>query len=224
MFSRLLKDIRASLGDAFFPPRCPLCDKFVKISDRSCEDCEAGLHHLEADAFLGHLPNVWLKRCRSRFAYDGKVRDAIHGLKYNERLDTVRFFASELLEELLKMGEFDIIVPVPLSPKRIVSRGFNQAALVARCLAKAAGARADMDSLRRVREVSPQVGLERNERIANIRGVFAVDDKNARYVAGRDILIIDDVLTTGATANECARVLINAGAKSAKALTVARTI
>lgn len=212
------------LTDVLFPPRCPLCDIFVTVRDRPCADCELSLQRLEGDAHLPHLRRVWFTKCRSRFAFDGRVKDAIHSFKYNERFDLVRFFADELAKEVLTMKDADVIVPVPLHPKRLGKRGFNQSALIARRMGKILGVPADVDSLKRVRNIEPQVGLERDGRLSNVKGAFAVDDRRAILLKGRSIVLIDDVVTTGATVNECAKALHDAGVASVNILSIARAL
>lgn len=210
--------------DAIYPPRCPLCDAFAMEQDIPCSACGPSLVRLEGDAYLPHLPRRWFSRCRSPFAHEGRPREALHSLKYGERFDLARFFASELAREAAMIEGMEAVVPVPLHPRRLRERGFNQSALIASRLGRTLRVAADLDSLRRVRDIAPQVGLDRHERIENVKGAFAVHPRRAGSLSGRGILLIDDVLTTGATANECARALIEAGAKGVSVLTVARAL
>ena len=210
--------------DAVFPPRCPFCDSFVHERARPCEDCAHSVRRLDSEAFVPHIPKSVLSFCRSCFAFEGRVKDALHGFKYGDRQDLLSFFAKEMAAEASAVGGFDLIVPVPLAPRKLSDRGFNQSALIARRMAKWAGAPADLRSLVRVREIPPQVGLEREARIENVRGAFAVRKGREGRLAGREVLLIDDVMTTGATLAECARALRGAGAASVWALTVARTL
>lgn len=210
--------------NALYPKKCPLCDKFISGHSSTCDSCLRTVLFLEADAHFAHFKKLWFSKCRSRFAYDGPIRDAIHKFKYSERLDLVRFFSSELADEACNMGRFDLIVPVPLHRKRLAKRGFNQSAVLARNMAGQTGVPANLDSLKRARHIEPQVGMEREERIENVKGAFAVDPKTASNIAGRNILLVDDVLTTGATANECAKVLVRSGAREVSVLTIARTL
>ncbi|HPM41763.1 MAG TPA: ComF family protein [bacterium] len=210
--------------DAVFPPRCPLCDSFVHERACPCEDCAHSVRRLDSEAFVPHTPKSVLSFCRSCFAFEGRVKDALHGFKYGERQDLLSFFAREMALEAASVGGFDLIVPVPLAPRKLSDRGFNQSALIARRMAKGAWAPADLRSLVRARDIPPQVGLEREARIENVRGAFAVRRGREARLDGREILLIDDVMTTGATLAECARALRSAGASSVWALTVARTL
>lgn len=219
-----LNDIFNFVLNALYPKKCPLCDGFIPDGDPLCGPCSRSAVILEADAHLAHFKKLWFSNCRSRFAYDGPIRDAIHKFKYSERLDLTRFFSGELANEAEEMGQFDLVIPVPLHRRRLAKRGFNQSALIARGIGRCISVPADLDSLERARHIEPQVGLERESRIENVKGAFAISDKGAQKIADRHILLIDDVLTTGATVNECAKVLVRSGAKSVKVLTIARTL
>jgi ComF family protein len=122
----------------------------------------------------------------------------------------------------LAVGVYDIMLPVPLHVQRLRWRGFNQAQLLARPLAHAAGVRLDPYSLERVRPTRPQVELDEKERRHNVAGAFRV--LRPKAVAGRRVLLVDDVYTTGATVDECSRVLLRAGAQSVDVLALARAV
>jgi ComF family protein len=180
------------------------------------------LRRLEADFTAPHLYHKWFDRARSLFPFEGALRDALHGFKYEQRFDLVRFFVSQLEVEARAMGVFDIVIPVPLHSKRLKERGFNQASLIARPLARKMECAYDVNMLKRTKEVGPQVGRELKDRLKAVKGIFEVTDQ--KKIKGKSVLLIDDVLTTGATANECARVLKKGGASLVNILTIARTI
>jgi ComF family protein len=213
-----------TIADLVYPPRCPLCDRFVRAHAEPCGACKTSLHRLEGDAFFPHLAKTWFERCRSCFAYDGHLREALHRCKYGERLDLVHYLAAEAWPQAQKLLPIDLIVPVPLHRKRLAFRGFNQSALIAKGVGCALWLPVDVKSLARIRSVPPQVGKSREERIKNIAGAFAVRDGRAEALDGKNILLIDDVVTTGATVNECAKMLRNAGVKSVSVLSIARTL
>lgn len=177
---------------------------------------------VEADFTAPRLNHAWFDRARSALPYEGRVKDAIHGFKYGERFDLARVFATFLHDEASRMGRADVAMPVPLHPKRLHRRGFNQSAIIARPLAKRLGIDFDARGFVRVRNTATQVGQTIGERLAAMKGAFLVRD--AKVVKGRRVLLVDDVLTTGATINECARVLKKAGAIRVDALTVARVL
>jgi ComF family protein len=183
------------------------------------------LHYLEGDFTAPHLDRVHFSRARSCFAYEGKILDAIHGLKYSKRFDLISVFAEYLVREAGCMGPYDMIVPVPVHWWRLWRRGYNQSALLARAVGKGLSIQVEFHALKKKRLVHPQVGLSRDERLKNMKGVFGVNRKMTNRLKGANVLIIDDVLTTGATVNECAKALISGThCNSVDVLTIARTI
>ena len=152
--------------------------------------------------------------------YDGELRRLIHLLKY----DRMRPLAEPLGERLGRLdlgpGSADLVVAAPLHWRRRRERGFNQAELLARRAALAWGLPFDAKGLRRTKATPPQAGLTRAERLVNVRGAFLAPRRVA--IQGRRIVLIDDVMTTGATLDACARALKRAGAASVTAVTLAR--
>ena len=164
-------------------------------------------------------------------SYEGGLRDLIHLLKYQQVRPAAEVLGHMLAEAIANLepslpdGAIPV-VPVPLHPRKQRQRGFNQAELIARVALKQL-ARSQRFQLRtgilvRQRETGSQIGLTRHQRRENLRGAFAVIDPAP--IAQRDILLVDDVLTTGTTASECARVLRRAGAAQVWVVTVARTL
>jgi ComF family protein len=153
------------------------------------------------------------------FDYEGPIAAAIQALKYQGRDDlAVPLVRRWRLEWHVQVAPDRLVVPVPLHTRRLAKRGFDQAWLLAREVARAIGAEARPRALRRVRSTPPQVGLGRAERERNVRGAFAA----ALPLPGRDILLVDDVSTTGATLHACAEALLQAGARSVHGLVLAR--
>ncbi len=160
---------------------------------------------------------------RAAARYGEVVRETLHAFKFGGRRALAAPLA-ELLAELgpdsLPGGAPDLIVPVPLHPRRERERGFNQALLLARRVGRAWSRPVRSDVLRRTAPTPPQTELGVDARRANVRGAFAV--RRPELVADRHILIVDDVFTTGATVGECARCLRRAGAATVGVLTLAR--
>ena len=169
--------------------------------------------------------------------YDGELRDLIHLLKYEHVLPATHVLAEMLATAVVpilpRMAADTIVIPVPLHTARRQERGFNQAdalldALLRQLAAQPKGAgrgfRARLDVLVRVRPTKSQTGLTRPQRRANVKGAFQVSRTQAKAIAGRDVLLIDDVFTTGTTVAECARVLKRAGASRVWVATVARVV
>lgn len=151
--------------------------------------------------------------------------EAIHLFKYAKKTSVghpLSLLAKETFFQFWDTHEIDLIVPVPLHIKRLRERGFNQAYLLIRRWAKEEGISFDGLTLSRSRWTEPQTTLSRKERQKNIKGAFFVE--HPERVEGRKILLVDDVYTTGATVNECARVLTEAGADLVDVLTLARAV
>ena len=157
---------------------------------------------------------------RSPYAYGGALADALRLLKFSARTDLGaplgRLLAPSVADCAARL-EAPLVVPVPLSRRRLAQRGYNQAALIA--LAAARGVRTEL--LFRVRDTPSQIGLSAAQRREALRGAFAAAP---RAFAGRDVIVIDDVMTTGATLAACADALHQGGARRIVALTVARAL
>jgi len=158
---------------------------------------------------------------RAAGLYAGPLRDAVQGLKFGRRAALARPLAALVLEQsAAAVPAGATLVPIPLARERERERGFNQAALVAERVARGLGAPLFPRWLARTRATAPQTALDAAARRANVRGAFVA----STAAAGADVVLVDDVLTTGATAGECARALRAAGANSVGLLTVARVL
>jgi ComF family protein len=231
--------------DLVFPALCPVCDASLAEGRRDplCGTCWAAIPRLRPP---------WCERCgwpfrtltpmpvpppspacgpcraeppgwdwaRAGAEYEGVVREAIHAFKFEGKRTLARPLAALLLEQVGRepLEDAAALIPVPLARVREQERGFNQAALVADRLAEAWRLPVRPGWLARVRATAPQSDLGASERRANVRGAFVAPGA----VAGRSVIVVDDVLTTGATAEECARALRAAGAARVGVLTVAR--
>jgi ComF family protein len=223
--------------DAVFVPRCLGCDR---AGSHYCARCAATLRPLPppwcvscgqpvADA---GPPAPRCRACRDRplplrgvrsaAALEGPLRRAVHRLKYRGRSGAARVLAELLVPPAAELvpaaGAPPLVLPVPLFPARERERGYNQAALLARPLAGRLGLPCRTDLLRRRRATAPQVGLSRAQRFENVRGAFVAGPE----VAGREVLLVDDVTTTGSTLGSAAAACLAAGARAARAVTLAR--
>ncbi len=182
------------------PYRSPACRRcgapLVSDAAATCGDC------LRDEPSFERAVNFGL--------YEGALRDAINLLKYRG----IRRLSGPLSGMMLRMEfpDVDAVVPVPLHEKRLRQREFNQSALLAASIARHIGATLETGCLVKIRDTPPQVGLRSRERIKNIKGAF--DIRRADRIRGGRILLIDDVVTTGATVRECSRVLKKAGARA----------
>lgn len=208
----------------FAPSRCSLCDVLLREAETLCLECHRHLHFLPADFTPHRLKHIWFSRARSAVAYEGKIVQALWALKYGKRFDLVRFFTTLLLRELSAMSGIDMIIPVPLHRKRLVERGYNQAALLVRGLSQYTGIKTDFFSLARKHFHRPQVGQSAEERMKQMDRSFFVPKYREHHIKQKRILLVDDVVTTGATASECARALMMADVASVELLTIARPI
>jgi ComF family protein len=153
------------------------------------------------------------------------MMDAVHQLKYGGKTDLARSLGSFLASfavEWLNTPRGLLMMPVPLHPKKLRKRGFNQSLLLAREVQSRLAVELDFLSFKRIRNTPSQTGLKRNERRKNVRGAFHIDAQ--RPINGRAILLVDDVATTTSTLNECARVLKKAGSDKVFCLVLARTL
>ena len=215
-----------SFLDLFFPKRCVGCGK---LGSYFCANCKGKIQTVENQtclvcgrvAFAGKTH----PRCQGKYTIDGSVavfvfggpiREAIHRIKYRQNFDLIYELIDLFLRNFWTIGvNFSnqaIFLPVPLHPRRLNWRGFNQAELIAKDLAKRLNLDYNPNLLRRVRNTKPQVELKGKERQQNVFRAFEVVDKDG--VKDKDFILVDDMRTTGATLKNCANVLKRTGARS----------
>jgi ComF family protein len=222
-----------ALLDLLFPPRCPGCRELVASAAPFCARCLETL----AEVPLACCPlcgepeerevcercRAWppsFERARAPYLHGGALADAIHRLKYEDRPHLARPLSALVATRLApELDWCEIVAPVALHENRLRKRGYDQALLLARELGERAHKRVVARAVKRVRDTPPQVGRDRAQRVANVQGAFAAD---AREVAGRRVLLVDDVLTTGATAQAAAKALVDAGARAVRVVALAR--
>jgi len=236
--------------DLIYPPRCAICQEFL-WKDRAqknqeellfCQPCFDGFSEITSPLctvcgrpFASKVEEdhpcedclrktLFYDMVRAPYLYEGGIMEAIHQFKYAGRTHLadslgplLAFFVNEWMDTTLEC----LTIPVPLYPKRLREREFNQSLLLARHVASLLGTELDFLSLRRIRYTQPQTGLRSEERRRNVRKAFEITNREA--VKGRNVLLVDDVTTTGNTLNECARVLKRAGSKGVFGLVLART-
>jgi ComF family protein len=165
------------------------------------------------------------QRARAAVRFDDTARTLVHALKYADRLDLAPIMGRWMAQAGRDLTrEADLLLPVPLHWRRQWARRFNQSALLAEVVGKASGLPVSHGALRRVKATAQQVGLARTERARNVQGAFAVRPDARIEVAGRRLVLVDDVLTTGATLEACTRALMRAGAASVDVLVFARVV
>ena len=164
-------------------------------------------------------------RARAAVRYDDVARTLVHALKYQDRTDLAPAMGRWMARagrELL--ADADVLVPVPLHWKRGWSRRYNQSGALARVIERQTGVKLSSEALRRVRPTQQQIGLSRKERASNVQGAFKVAADRQSLIHGRRVVLIDDVLTSGATVDACARALLRAKAASVDVLVFARVV
>jgi ComF family protein len=240
---KAINALRHGLFHLVFPDDCRVCGEPLRKVSRIpvCARCLESTQSIDAEFFCAACRTPFLNRfpldesgrcalCRLGLAgfdqvysfgwYEGPLRTLIHLFKYGGVRPLARVFGKYLKRALPVEREFDLVVPMPLHWKRRWDRGFNQAALLAREVARRFGVPVSK-VVRRSRATPPQAGLTHAKRRANVRGAFKV--KRGTRLNGLRVLLIDDVLTTGATAAACARELKRAGAAHVTVLALART-
>jgi ComF family protein len=164
-------------------------------------------------------------RARAAVRYDDVARTLVHALKYQDRTDLAPAMGRWMAHAGRELvGEADALIPVPLHWRRGWSRRYNQSGALARVIERQTGAKVLSEALRRVRPTQQQIGLSRAQRASNVQGAFKVTPHRQPDIQGRRVVLIDDVLTSGATVDACARALLRAKAASVDVLVFARVV
>lgn len=231
------------LADIVLPPLCLACRLPVQGHGGLCATCWREVDFIEpprcdrlgvplpypaggvivSAAALASPPDYG--RARPVARYDGVMRNLIHDLKYRDRHEGVKLFAGWMGHSgsgVLK--DANVLVPVPLARARLWGRRFNQAALLSRALSGLSGIPDAPLALHRVRRTATQVGLTPEQRRRNVAGAFRVPEGKEVEIAGKNVVLIDDVITTGATVNACAKTLKRAGASRVDVVALGRVV
>ena len=200
--------------DLIFPPTCEFCGKVGKYV---CDNCYKKVIYLE------------LKKTKKNdkffmYKYDEEIRKLILKYKFGDKSYLCNFFADKICdckEAVDFISNYDMIIPVPLHKKRLQERGFNQTKEVVKLISKKLkNIKCENNVLKKCKNTIPQSMQNGNSRKSNVENVFYVN--NASIIANKNVLIFDDIYTTGATANECKKALIKAGAKKCGIMAIAR--
>jgi ComF family protein len=239
--STLLKNAAQSALDALLPPLCCACGGLTAKAHAFCASCWGELnfitppycaccgvpfeYSIDQGALCGAcmMEKPLFVEARAPLSYDDESRALILPFKSADRTDYAPAFARLMLQSAAEIiQKSDVIVPVPLHVLRLFARRYNQAAMLALGIGKASNKKVLLQALHRRKRTPSQGTLHRNERKRNVAGAFAVNPAMKKHLQGKAVLLIDDVLTTGATANACAKVLLAAGAKEVRVLALAR--
>jgi len=245
-FARIFAPVRAAFRfavDTALPPLCAACRSPLGDGAGLCAECWAKLHFIEPPycARLGipftYDPGPGLlsmeaianppayDRARAAVRYDDIAREMVHRFKYGDRLDLAPMMGGWMARAGKELtADADALVPVPLHWRRLWARRFNQSAALCRAVSELTGVPVLLETLKRVRPTPQQVGLDKSERAANVQGAFRVAPERKPDVVGRRLILVDDVLTSGATVDTCARALLRAGAAHVDVLVFARVV
>jgi ComF family protein len=198
------------------PPFCHFCgipvgENIFEEKTSRCIECTSQRYYFKK----GYTASI----------YDNLIKECIHSLKYNSHTylgSTLGTVMSEYAKKFIPVEDIDLIVPVPLHWKKLRDRGFNQSVVLGSVLAEKTGVMFVSKGISRTKSMPSQVRLSRNERMHNLEGAFCVT--KPEYFVNKRLLLVDDVFTTGATMNECARALIKSGAKEVSAFSLARGV
>ena len=241
VLKKLRSSFAASLGNIIIPPICLACETHVAEQGSLCPHCWGDMRFIEkpfcavlgtpfsfdlgegvlsADAIAN--PPVY-ERARAVAHYGGIAKKLVQGLKFSDRTDLAPWMAHWMVRAGKELLQDDpIIIGVPLHRRRMFFRRFNQSAELARYIAMQSGQLYMPAVLQRIRATKQQVGLKMTERQANVRGAFRVPKDQKTKIVGKRVLLVDDVLTTGATLSAASRALLRGGADSVDCITFAR--
>jgi competence protein ComFC len=237
-FRLWLKDTWTGLQDIVYPPKCSVCKSigpaiicgrckaaFGGLEEQLCSRCGGVMRNRTCRNCTQGTPR-YIKRARSAGKFEGALREAILQLKYKGKRKLAEplcgFLEEFLLDKPFGKASFDVVVPVPLHFSRFREREFNQAELLAKATSEFLGLPLEKNVIVRTRKTKPQADLHANERARNVHGAFTVPD--GLPIAGKNILLVDDVVTTCATTDECAKVLLESGAKAVYVISLARDV
>lgn len=225
------KPFLKTLLSIVYPARCAVCDRVMPVGQKGiCRECEEEIEYPEGALCCkcGKPVEEEMEYCRdcsgkavsfqsgrAAFLYNGAMRGSVSRFKYQGRAEYAAFYAEMIWNrerEWIRGRKADLLVPVPVHPKRSHKRGYNQAALVARFLGKLTGIPVSEDFLLRIKNTLPQKELSDHERRLNLQQAFTVSDREQElYPWAKCVIIIDDIYTTGSTIEACAQVLKGAG-------------
>lgn len=231
------------LLDMLFPPHCPSCREPTAAEGNFCSSCFAKLRQIAAPLCdCCGIPFAFAveagSRCpecletppaftaaRAALVYDGISAPLVSALKFHDQWSGLqRYVALMQAAGAAVIAGSDMLIPVPLHWRRLLGRRYNQSALLAYGLSRETGIPCIPDLLQRVRYTPPQMRLDRATRLRNVQRAFAVRADAHAQLVDKNVLLVDDVVTTGATVNACARQLIKAGAREVRVLALARTV
>ncbi len=218
--------------DFFLPRVCPSCEANLTSSEEAiCNKCLSAIRKISEENITaeynrkfreeGYVDKM-LPYCY--FERDKEVQNIIHSIKYKQRFQNGIYFGKKIGEAeagYFASVKFDLIIPVPLHHLKKAERGYNQSVYIAKGLAKQIGVKVNNKIIKRSRYTKSQTTLSITERKRNMRGAFIINKNKLKEIKGKKIIILDDVITTGVTVAECAKILKRAGAQTVVAVSIA---
>jgi len=209
--------------DLVYPPVCGFCKEICK--ENLCSNCNKYIDTLVKNRKIDYRNNQekYFNKHLYLFKYEEIIREKIIDYKFNEDIYLYKTFSRIILnnKEMCKeFKKYNMVIPIPIHKKRKQMRGYNQSELIIKELSKQLNFKFDSNLLYKKNNVIEQSKLNKSERIRNVRNVYAIKDKSK--LEGKELLLFDDIYTTGATVNECSKILIKNGAKKVDVLTIAK--
>jgi len=234
----------AGLINLFYPPLCHGCGKKTTLPEQNlCKGCLENIKkrlppfcvrcgrqlpsqiQLKDTCSDCKTENPYYDRALSVFHYGDILKELVHTFKYGKMTSLANEFVELTVDFMKEHGmckKLDLVLCIPMHPARLLRREINGSHILAKNTAKKLGVRYSGSLLKKIKSTPPQSKLKRHQRIGNIKGSFSIKKNRASAVQDKDILLVDDLFTTGSTANECSRILKQAGAASVKVITLAR--
>lgn len=240
----MIKQIIHNSLQHIFPSQCIGCGVFVTFSEGLCHNCWSKVKFINEnscsicstpfDNETNHSGSICAKclanrplynRHRSVIEYNDLASKLISDFKYNDKTYLQKYFANIIFNRHNHMIQnADIIIPVPLHRKKLLKRKYNQAALIAKLLCKMSGKKYLCDALIKTKNTESQVGLDYKKRISNLKGAISCSANTAKLIENKNIILIDDVMTTGTTINLCCKELLKFNPKNIDVLTLAMSV
>ncbi len=204
-----------------YPPVCGICGKISK--ENLCNKCSTKLKQYEINKYIHINKNMYFDELKCLMEYKKDIRNLILQYKFNNKAYMYKTFSKLILKNKKICGflkKYDIIIPVPLHKKRKQKRGYNQTELIVKEIAQNTNLKLITNNLIKIKNIEPQSAFNKRQRKENIKGAFLV--KNPEEIKDKNIIIFDDIYTTGSTVNECAKILKKTGANKIGVLTLAK--
>ncbi len=215
-----LLDLFSKILDIIFPPKCGFCGKINK--DYLCKKCEVKIKYLKRDS-IKKVKNAFFKYHLYAYNYKNEIREKMLNYKFHDEPELAETFSKLMLknEKICRfLKTYDIIIPVPMYRKKQILRGYNQADLIAKKVAKELNIEYIKDALIKTKQTKTQSSLSAKERQNNVKDAYTYNTK--QKIKDKKIILFDDIYTTGSTAKECSRILKLSGAKEVSVLTFAK--